>query len=72
MTNFLRNKSSNFHENCTPSSMAHNTKLQKNLTKRQIYHYAIAMTSVMFRSFGRICNAIFCYYYLQFYREGDS
>jgi len=29
MTNFLRNKSTNFHKSCTPSSMAHNTKLQK-------------------------------------------
>jgi len=29
MTKFLRNTSTSFHENCTPSSMAHNTKLQK-------------------------------------------
>jgi len=34
MTIFLRKKSTNFHENCTPSRMAHHTKLQKNLTKR--------------------------------------
>jgi len=51
--NFLRNKSTHYHENCTLSNMAHHWKLQKNLTKSQIYNYTVAMISVMLRSLHR-------------------
>jgi len=72
MTNFIRNKSTHFYENYTPSSMAHHIKLLKNLTKGQIYNYTIAMITVMLRFLRRICNVIFCYCYYQFHREGDN
>jgi len=72
MSNFHRNNSTHSHENCTPSSMAHHTKLLKNVTKRQIYHYIIAMIFVMLRSLRLVWNAIFCFYYFQFHRECDN
>jgi len=72
MTNLFRNKSTNFYENCTPSSMAHHTKLRKNLTKRPIYFYTVAMIFIILRSLRRICIEILCYYYFQIYREGDN
>jgi len=46
--------------------------LQKNLTERQIYSNTVAMIFVMLRPSRRISNVIFCYYYFQFYRKGDS
>jgi len=52
--------------------MAHHSKLHKNLTGSEIYHYTVAMIYMMLRSLRRVCNAIFCYYYFQFRREGDS
>jgi len=72
MTNFLRSKSTRFHEKCTTSSIAHHSMLQKNLTECQVYNYTVAMISVMMTSLRWIYNAIFCYYYFQFYREGDN
>ena len=69
---FVRNISTNFHESCTPSSMAHHIKLLKYLTKLPINHYNVVMISLMLRSLRRVCNAIFCYYYRQFHSEGDK
>jgi len=72
MTNFLRKESPHFHETSTLSNIAQQLKLLKNLTEGQIYHYTVAMISVILRSLRRICSAIFCNFYFQFYREGDN
>jgi len=45
---------------------------EKNITESHIYHYTVAMISIMLGSLRRICIAILCYYYFQFNREGDN
>jgi len=52
--------------------MAHHIKQLKNLAEGQIYNYTVEIIFVMLRSIRRICNAIFCYNYCQFHREGDN